>query len=163
MKKTVECGAVTAPHGIKGEVRVSGDPELLTRAKRLYLGEGETLVRVLSARPHKNVVIVRLAGIDSADEAERLRGVKLYALRDDITLPEGVYFTEDVIGLSVFDREGKCYGKITDIFRAGSSDVYTATDDNGKSVMFPAVAESEIEIDLEKGRLTFTPMEGLFD
>jgi 16S rRNA processing protein RimM len=163
MKDFMDSGKIVSAHGIKGEVKIIGDFSVISRAKNLTVGENGQSFRINSARPHKNAIIVKLSGINDMNTAESMRNKTVYVNRNEVKLPEGVYFVEDVLGLSVFDREGKGYGKITDIYRAGSSDVYTVTDEKGNEVMFPAIESCNIEIDLENRTLLFTPLEGLFD
>ena len=163
MKELIDCGRIVSAHGIKGEVKIIGDFAVVSRAENITVGENGQSFRINSARQHKNAIIVKLLGVNDMNTAESMRNKTVYVSRSEVKLPKGVYFTDDVLGLSVFDREGKGYGKITDIYRAGSSDVYTVRDENGKEVMFPAIESCDIEIDLEKGTLTFTPLEGLFD
>ena len=163
MEGYAKCASVVNAHGIKGELKAFGDAEILKSVKSVLI-EGEKSERkLINARPHKNCIILKLAGISDMNEAERFKGKDIYVKRDEVTLPEDVYFIEDVLGLSVFDRNGNAYGKITEIRTVGSTDVYTATDENGVERMFPAISECDIKISLEEKTLIFTPLEGLFD
>ena len=69
----LEAGKIVAIHALKGEVRVQpwcDGPEFLTHFKTLYLA-GEP-VKVRSARPSKNIVILKLDGIDTPEAAQKL-------------------------------------------------------------------------------------------
>ena len=127
-KQFLETGRIVGTHGIKGEVRIEpwcDSPQFLCAFKKLYLDEkGETFFEVKS-RPHKNIVLAKIKGVETIDQAERLRGKIVYINRDDITLGEGVEFVQDLIGARVIDADNdKEYGTLTDVLRTGANDVY---------------------------------------
>ena len=93
----LEAGKIVGTHGLKGEVRV--DPwcdsaEFLAKFKRLYYKDG-TELKVISSRPHKNITIIHLEGVNDVNAADGLRGRVLYINRDDVKLPDGSKLHED--------------------------------------------------------------------
>ncbi len=165
-KQFLEMGKVVTTHGIRGEVRVQAwcdSPELLCEFDHLYLENGKP-VTILSARVHKNVVIVKLDGVDTVEAAQQWRGVILYVDRAELDLPEDTYFIQDLMGLSVYDtRDGRCYGEIVDITQTGANDVYHIKDDNGVVVLVPAIADVVKLTDIDGGRMEILPLRGLFE
>ena len=164
-KQYLESGKIVGTHGIKGEVRIDpwcDSPEFLCAFRKLYLdGQGETFVEVKS-RPHKNIVLAKIKGIDTIEAAERLRGKIVYINRNDIHLEDGVHFVQDLIGLEVRDFDsGKVYGRIADVQQGAASELYEIATEKG-IVLFPAVKEFVIKIDLEKG-VYIRPIGGFFD
>ena len=120
-KQYLDTGKIVGTHGIKGEVRIehwSDSPEFLCAFKKLYLDEnGQSFIKVKS-RPHKNIALAKIKGVDTIESAEKFRGKIVYINRDDIVLDEGVYFVQDLIGLEVKDAgSGVVYGEITDVLR----------------------------------------------
>ncbi|MBP1548296.1 MAG: 16S rRNA processing protein RimM, partial [Oscillospiraceae bacterium] len=108
MKKYLEIGKIVAVQGLKGEVRVEpwcDSAEFLCEFDRLYFSKGETPVDVVRSRPHKNIVLMKLDGVDTPEDAQKLRGKILYMDRDDVELEEGCYFVQDLIGLEVVDAD----------------------------------------------------------
>lgn len=165
-KQFLDSGKIVGTHGIKGEVRIepwADSPEFLCAFKKLYLDErGETAIKVKS-RPHKNITLCKIEGIDTIEAAERLRGKIVYIDRGDIKLDEGVHFVQDLIGLEVRDFEtDEPYGTLTDVLRTGANDVYEITRD-GKKYLAPVIDEVVREINTEKGYVLITPMKGIFD
>ena len=165
-KQFLDSGKIVGTHGIKGEVRIepwADSPEFLCAFKKLYLDErGETAIKVKS-RPHKNITLCKIEGIDTIEAAERLRGKIVYIDRGDIKLDEGVHFVQDFIGLEVRDFEtDEVYGTLTDVLRTGANDVYEITRD-GKKYLAPVIDEVVREINTEKGYVLITPMKGIFD
>ncbi len=166
-KQFLDTGKIVGTHGICGEVRIDpwcDSPEFLCAFKKLYLDEnGETFVEVKS-RPHKHIVLAKIKGVDTIEQAERLRGKIVYINRADIQLDEGVNFVQDLLGLEVTDAEsGRVYGKITDVLRTGANDVYEITDDSGKKYLAPVIDEVIRETNVDGGYIKITPMKGLFD
>lgn len=166
-KQFLDTGKIVGTHGIRGEVRIDpwcDSPEFLCAFKKLYLDEnGETFIEVKS-RPHKHIVLAKIKGVDTIEQAERLRGKIVYINRADIQLDEGVNFVQDLLGLEVTDAEsGSVYGKITDVLRTGANDVYEITDDSGKKYLAPVIDEVIRETNVDGGYIKITPMKGLFD
>ena len=88
-KQFLDTGKIVGTHGIRGEVRIDpwcDSPEFLCAFKKLYLDEnGETFIEVKS-RPHKHIVLAKIKGVDTIEQAERLRGKIVYINRADIQL-----------------------------------------------------------------------------
>ncbi len=165
-KQFLDSGKIVGTHGICGEVRIepwADSPAFLSAFKTLYLDErGETAIKVRS-RPHKNITLCKIEGVDTIEDAERLRGKIVYINRDDVRLDEGVHFVQDLIGLEVRDFDsGALYGTLTDVLRTGANDVYEITRD-GKHYLAPVIDEVVREINIEEGVVRITPMKGIFD
>lgn len=166
-KQFLDSGKIVGTHGIKGEVRIEpwcDSPEFLCAFKKLYLDEnGQTFIEVKS-RPHKNITLAKIKGVDTIEAAEKFRGKIVYINREDITLDEGVNFVQDLIGLEVRDAEnGTVYGKITDVLRTGANDVYEITDSNNKKYLAPVIDEVVEDINVDSGFVLIHPMKGIFD
>ena len=168
MKQYLETAKIVATHGIRGEVRCQyfcDSAEFLCEFDELYLDKkGEKPVEISRAYPHKNVVIMKIDGIDTVEDAQKLIGKTLYMDRDDVELPEDVYFIQDIIGLVVKDIDsGEVYGKISEVYQNGATDVYSIKKENGTELMFPYIDEVVKKIDIEAGEMLIKPLEGLFD
>lgn len=167
MDRFLEIGKIVAVQGLKGEVRTEAwcdYPEFLCEFDMLYFDNGKTPVEIAAARPHKNIVILKIKGVTTAEQAQQLRGKILYINREDAPLEDGCYFVQDLIGLTVLDIDnGKCYGKISDITSTGANDVYHIMDENGKVRLIPGIPDVIIEIDITQGKMMVHVLEGLFD
>ena len=164
-KQFIEAGKIVGTHGLRGEVRI--DPwcdsaDFLCRFRRLY-DKNNSEMKVKSARPHKNIAIVHFDGVDKVEQAELMRGRIVYINRDDVRLPEGTVFIQDLIGLKVIDADKDiCYGEITDVLKTGANDVYQVTD-NGREYLVPAIPDVVIEKDIDGGYVKIRPLKGIFD
>ncbi len=117
MRKFLEAGRLCSPRGIKGELRFDcwcDSPEFLSKVKKLYLDDkGEKFLEILSYRPTIPSIIFK--GYEDRNSASVLTGRTVYFSRDDIKLPKGVYFNEDLISAPVFDVEGNKIGVLKEI------------------------------------------------
>lgn len=168
MKKPfLEVGKIVAPSGLKGEVRVlpwTDSPAFLLSLHTLYFDGGKQPVRVEHARVQKNVVVMKLSGIDHIDQANEQRGRVLWFNREDAPLEKGTYFIQDLLGLSVVDadRPELVYGVLKEVSPTGANDVYHV-EKEGKTVLIPAIPQVVVETDIEAGIMRIRPLKGLFD
>jgi 16S rRNA processing protein RimM len=166
--KLLLLGKVVRPHGLEGLLRVRSYAQSevsFSEAGEVLLKSGSGSIhtcRVLSAKPHKNIVLVKLEGVDSLEEAERLREAEILVKSDLIHRKEGEYFWHELIGLRVFLDTGEHIGDITQIVPAGGNEIYVVSHGR-KEIFIPAAYEVVKEIDLEKGTMTISAMEGLLD
>lgn len=164
-KPFLEAGRIVGTHGVRGEVRLlpwTDTPGTLTPLKTLYFDEGRTPVRV-SCRPHKNLVLVTIEGITTVEAAAALRDRVLYLNRQDLPLPRGRYFVQDLIGMAVVDdTTGVRYGTVTDVSDTGANNVYHL-DYGGREVLIPAIPDVVRAVDSERDEVRIVPLKGLFD
>ena len=156
MKDYFELGTVVKPQGIKGEVKVdlySDSAERVRSLSHVYMGRPGSLekISVVSGRVDgKGCAYLTLEGCLDRNDAEKLRGAALYIDREHAAeIPEGSFYIEDLMGLTVKDSAGNVLGTLDNILQNGCTDVYCVKGDD--SFMFPAVSDVFIERDVEKG------------
>ena len=166
MKRYLEIGKIVAVQGLKGEERVEpwcDSPEFLCEFDTLYFGKEKTPVEIVRSRPHKNIVLMKIEGVDTPEQAQTLRGRLLYMDRNDVELEEGTYFVQDLIGLEVSDADsGEVYGTLTNVTATGANDVYQIKNGD-KEYLIPAIPDVVVKTDIEGGKMLIRPIEGLFD
>ncbi len=165
-KRFLECGKIVATHGLRGEVKVlpwCDGPEALVPIKTFYLDGGNTPKRAERCRIQKNMVLLKLEGVDTPEAAQALRGRVLWLDREEDTLAEGQYYIQDLIGLSVEDAEtGERYGILRDVTETGANDVYHVAFPDGRVQLVPAIPQVIAKIDIDGGKMLIRPLEGLF-
>ena len=122
-------------------------------------------MRVTAVAPLKNDMCkLKIEGVNTAEEAQLLTGKMLYLDREDAELPEDTWFIADLIGLPVYDADsGRLYGKIDEILQNGPTDVYSIKTEDGKQLLFPAIPEVLIDVDVDGEKIVIRPLDGLFD
>ncbi len=120
-------GRVVKPQGRRGEVLVhplSDRPERFPTLEKAFLtgsGASPREVRVTSTWPHKGRHVLKLEGVDSIDEAERLRGCELGIAEKELApLPEGSFYHYQLKGLQVADGGGGEVGVVEDVMETGA-------------------------------------------
>jgi 16S rRNA processing protein RimM len=174
----IELGRVLDAWGIKGWVRVqphSADTEALFASNTWFLQPpearfargfdafaGPVRVAVAEIKMHGDGVVARLDGMDARNAAEALKGVRIYLPRSAFpATPDGEYYWVDLIGLSVFNREGEAMGVVRDLMPTGPHSVLvlecTETVDGLEKPaerMIPFVAAYVDDVDQKAKRIT---------
>lgn len=166
-KQYLEAGKIVRTHGVRGELCVepwADSPEFLAKSKRFWFDEGKQDAGLLSSRVHKGRLLVKLRGVETVEQGDALRGKVLYLSREDVELPEGSFFLQDLIGLRAVDgNTGKEYGILQEVIPTGANDVYRIVDKAGKEYLFPAVSHMIGRIAPEEGVIELLPIPGIFD
>ncbi len=168
MKKNfLETGKIVGTHGVKGQVRIQpwcDSPEFLCSFKKLYLDQnGQDFLILTAARPHGNVVVATLKGVDSIEAAERYRNRVLYINRKDVKLEKGRYFISDLIGCTVFDADTKEeLGILSDVSETGANDVWHIKMGE-KEYLIPNIPDVVINVDIDGERVEIRPLRGIFE
>lgn len=163
----IECARIINTHGCHGGVKLESwcnTPEELSELKRLFIKNGSSYTehKVIKASVYKQFVVATLDKISSMDDALALKGVTVYAKREDFDLEEDEFFITDLTDLPVIDSiSGKIYGTLSEVINRGASDIYVINTPTGER-MIPAVPEFVDRIDLDDG-IFVTPIEGMFD
>ena len=159
---------IRSPHGVRGILNVEcwcDSPRVLAKQKRVYiLGRDGSYkeIKVISASPAPDKVLMGLEDIDSREAAQGYKNTVLYLHRDDIPVPKGAMLIADMIGLPVVDFDtGRVYGEISDVRDGVRYKLYTVKTDSGE-VILPGVDEFIKEITEERGLLV-RPIPGFFD
>ena len=167
MTKYLEIGQIVNTFGIKGMVKIkpfTDDINRFDRLKKIYISNknGKKEYQIQEVKYHKNMVLMKLEGVDTPEQADLLRQSYLLVDRaDEEPLEEGVYYIVDLLGLEVYTDENKLLGKVEDIFNTGSNDIYVIKDEMGKQILLPGIPEVLKNVDLEKGRITVHLIPGL--
>ena len=152
----VVIGKIGAPHGIKGELRVTPLTDFTERFAELeQVHAGNDLLTIESVKYHKQFVILKFKEYPVREQAASLTGRFLYVDKEDaVPLEEGEYYTFDIIGLEVFDTEGNSLGHVTDVLRTGSNDVYvTSKKGEAKQLLIPALKTVVQEINVPECKM----------
>lgn len=164
-------GQIAGAHGVLGEIRVNiltQEPERFGRLSRVWLGrdDQEPLPWLLEGyRLHRGRALLKLEGCDDRNMAASLRAyLVLVPLEEAIPLEEDEYYEHQIVGLVVWTASGERLGTIEEILYTGANEVYVvhSEDPARKEILVPAIEEVVLEVDLEAGRMTIEPLEGMF-
>ncbi len=169
----VSIGKITSPFGVQGKVKVYPYSDFLERCyllKRVKL-EGEAVDEfrdVKEAYLHKNLWVIHFEKSDSREDAILLKGSLVKIPFDErISLPQGSYYFDEIIGLSAFSVEGEKLGTVDDILKTGNNDIYVVKgfDKEGgqREILVPALKVFVKEISVPEGYMILDLPPGLYD
>lgn len=162
-------GVVGAPHGVRGAVRIKSftePPEAIARYGALQdeSGARRFTLRVVGAAKGEGMVIATLSGVADRDQAETLRGLRLYAPRTALpATAEDEFYHADLVGLAAVLVDGTELGRIVAVHDFGAGDVLEIARGDAPPVLVPFTRAAVPVVDIAGGRLVIAPPEGLLD
>lgn len=163
----LEIGKIVNTHGVRGEIKVvpwTDDPLFFDDLEWVYVKNGAALDKknIEFVKYQKNNVILKLKGIETVNDAERLKNRILVTDREVIgPLPQDTYFICDLIGLEVKTEDDEMLGTIDDVMSTGSNDVYIVKDKMNRELLIPALKEVVLEVNLNDEYVIVKLPEGL--
>lgn len=145
MENRILIGEFGRAHGVRGEVRLRSfteDPLAIASYSPLTDEDGTrfTLAHLRAAKgPPGEMLVARVEGVASREEAEALAGTKLYLPRERLPEPEpDEFYLADLIGLGAEDESGRNVGSVIAVHDFGAGDILEiAPAGGGRTVMVP--------------------------
>lgn len=167
MSDRICVGAIAGAFGVNGEVRLksfTSTPEDIVDYAPLETEDGAMVFDVIVERVIPNGLATRLTGIKTKEQADALKGVRLFVPRDRLpALPDDEFYHADLIGLPVFDTGGTQLGHVKAVHDHGAGDLLEIHGPGLKStVLLPFTRDAVPTVDLVAGRIVADPPEGLF-
>lgn len=166
MDNLICVGAIGGAFGVRGEVRLksfTAEPEAIADYAPLCTEDGSRSFDVNLTGSIKNGFAARLSGVLTKEQADGLRGTRLYAPRDRLpALPDDEFYHADLIGLAVFDTGGTQIGTVQAVLDNGASDLLELrVPGQSTTVLLPFTRAVVPTVDLEGGRIVADPPDGL--
>lgn len=164
----LQVARIGKPHGIRGEVTV----QVLTDAPEDRFVPGTEFVvepasagplTVESARWNKDILLLGFAGIETRNQAETLRGAKLFIETEELEEDDDEgWYEHELVGLEA--RVGsQVVGKVAALHTMPVQDLLVIEGADGKEILVPFVEQIVPEVDVAGGFILLTPPDGLFD
>jgi len=167
MTEMICVGVIAGAFGVRGEVRLksfTAQADAIADYAPLMTEDGQTEFSIALTSSIKNGMAARLSGITSKEEADALKGTKLFVPRDRLPdLPDDEYYYTDLVGLEVRDTGGTLLGTVRSVQNHGASDLLEIHAPGMKTtVLLPFTLAAVPTVDLASGRIVADPPEGLF-
>lgn len=150
-------GAIAGSFGVRGEARIKSfcaDPAAIADYGPLFTADGARSFSISLSRPVKGGYAARLGGVQTKEQADALKGTKLFADRTALpNLPEDEYYYSDLIGLDAFDTGGKKVGKVTAVHDHGGGDILEIAKQGGKTELILFTADTVPMVDIAAKRV----------
>lgn len=159
-------GVISGAYGVQGELRIKSfcaTPEDIETYSPLTDEAGTRDFKLAILRPITNGFSARLPDVSSKEQADALRGTKLFARRDQLpSLPDDEYYHADLIGLKVYDTGGALLGSVKSVQNHGADDLLELQLSGTSTTTFlPFTMASVPTVDLAAGRIVADPPEGV--
>jgi 16S rRNA processing protein RimM len=162
---------VVKTQGRRGEVAgeiLSDIPGRFTVGMKLFAlprePGGRRELEVQELWPHKGLVVLKFAGVDSISEAETLVGCELQVPRNQRSeLQAGWNYVSDLVGCVVLDQ-GRVVGRIEDVqFGAGEAPLLIVRDAAARLLEVPFAGAYLDSVDVERKQVRMNLPEGLLE
>lgn len=166
----IKIGTVVNAVALRGEVKVYHFSDYKERFEELdevileRKGKGKTY-EIEKVRYQKDMVILKLKGVDDRNAAEALKEYDIMITEADLReLPEDTFYVRDLIGCSVLNAENdNIIGEIRDVLQNSAQDIYVVKTASGKEAMIPAVGDFVAEVNIEERYVKVKLIPGLID
>ena len=169
MEDLLQVGAITQQHGIHGEVKVfptTSDVKRFKKLKEVILdtGKEQITLEIESVKFFKQFVILKFKGFDNINDIQKYKGKPLLVTRENaVKLGQDEYFIADLIDMAVYDEKDQYLGILTNVIETGANDVYEVKFEDGREVLFPAIKQCILDVDMEGREMKVHIMDGLLD
>jgi 16S rRNA processing protein RimM len=150
-------GRVAGAFGVRGEVRITSftaEPLALVDYRTLLREDGSPGLTLSGGRVAKGGVVARIQDVTTRDEAEALRGMKLYIPRALLPEPDDdEFYIADLVGMEVRSLEGDVLGQVRSVRDFGAGDLLEVAPAAGESWWLPFTREAVPEVRMADGYL----------
>lgn len=142
---------MAAPYGVRGWMKVVGNAQALAAVPSWSIGGIERPVE--STKPHSALLLAKLGGIETREQAQALKGKPILAPRAALPEPpQGMYYWADLVGLEVVNQQGRRLGNVRALRSSGGQDLAEIADGE-RLRLVPWVAAVVKRVDLAGGRI----------
>jgi len=160
----ITIGRIVALWGVKGKVKVQIEtdfPQRFSPGEHVFV-DGKPLT-IADVSWHRNRLIVKFSTIDSAQDAQQLRGKSIDIRQSQVQpLAKDHYYYYQLIGLEVRTASGEHLGNVKEILSGQSNDTYVVQGTKGE-ILIPAIEDVVKSVDLERGLIEIEPIAGLLE
>jgi 16S rRNA processing protein RimM len=160
MSKLICIGQILGAHGVKGLVKLASftdTPEDITAYGPVSDEAGKKSWSIELKGWNKTHFMANLSGITTREQAEALKGTKLYVPREKLpTASANEYYYADLIGLEV-RVGGQVYGTVAGLANYGAGDILSIRKADGTSEMVIFHAQTVPEVNVAEGYLVLQP------
>lgn len=164
MSRPLICiGKVKSAHGIKGEVKIDSYtdiPDTIADYTELYNATGDKVYQMHYRSFAGHYIIASIDDVHTRNDAEALKGTKLYIYRDSLPeTEEDEFYYEDLFGLTAELPDGTFLGTIKTVHNFGAGDILEITLDNqtGKTELYPFTKKIVPEVNIKAGKIVVSP------
>jgi len=156
-KDKICVGHVTGVQGLQGWVKVFSETsprENIVEYSPWMLEHVDGIeTKEVKGRLQGKLVLAKLAGIETREQAAELIGTRIYIWPEQIPeLDQDEYYWSDLIGMQVESTEAELFGQVEDMLETGANDVMVVKGDRERLIPF-VIDDIVTEVDLANRRI----------
>ena len=135
---------------------------------RWYLGKSEDNIQeftVTDCHQHKKRILAKLEGIDTIEQAETLKGMKIWVHEDDVEVDDDEYLWQELIGCKVINQHEEVLGTVSNLHEYGAQDILEGRTDPDAEIsgewMLPFIEYVILDVDLDEKLIQIEQLEGM--
>lgn len=158
-ERDIVIGKVVSVNVPRRELRIAPEtshPERFHALRHLRLKtrqEQTNLFAVERVRVTKSAVIAKVEAEDDSQIASARGALVMVPLSERFPLPENEYYVDDLVGLTVKDKEGSVVGRLCEIWTTPANDIYRVLGEDGRETLLPAIEDVVLKVDIESGEM----------
>lgn len=168
MKQKIRIGKIVNTHGLKGDVKIysyADYPERFEEIGYVYFENSDHKIKINSIKYSKGMPVLKLDGINTVEEAEKMKNKYIFIDRDNLRdMEEDEHLISDLIGFEVYDTKENFIGILKDVLQYTANDVYVIEDKVAqKEYLIPGLKRFIPEVDMENSKIIIDPIEGMIE
>ena len=147
---------VLKPQGLNGELKCkleNDNFDIIKDISEVFLNDKNVPTRIVDKKYRMGYLYLTLSMCNSREKAELMRNFKIYALREQLSMPDDEYMITDLIGMNVLSETGEEIGKLLDVENYGAGDILVI-EQYKREYMVPFV--KDIVLNINKSLNTIT-------
>jgi len=156
-------GKLRRAHGVRGEIPLEVYSELLdllVPGCLVYVGKDQAPLTIEATRWKNDLLLLKFEEISDRTVASTLTNKFVYINTEQLpALEDGEYYLHELIGLNVYEQEGRYLGVLMEILETGANDVYVVQNEAGEETLIPATEHTILEVDFNQEKMIVTRME----
>ena len=173
----IKIGKIVNAVALRGEVKVyhySDCKERFAELERVIVERGgkSRNYEIEAVRYQKDMVILKLKGVDDRNAADALKESDVLITEEDLKdRPEDTFYVRDLIGGTVYDigaedgenGEEREIGVVEDVLQNTAQDIYQVRTPDGRNVLIPAVGDFVKKVDISAKSIRVALIPGMLD
>ena len=161
MMDRLAVGRIGSAFGLSGALKVkslSGETSHFFGFERVFVGSEGRLeaFQVERVEAYRHGVLLKLAGVDTREQGEKLRGREIWVERGNASpLGEGEYYLADLCRCRVY-QQGREIGRVVSVCEGGNAELLEVERSSGETVIVPFSAPFVGDVDIGTGSIQLT-------
>ena len=170
MNKYISVGKILNFHGVRGEAKVGyskNQQDFLSALDMVYVLFNDEYIplNITSIKFNNKFAIIKFEDINTVNDIVVYKGCLLFVKEQTIreNLDEDEFLIDELVGLEIFDAEGKKQGFVVGVSNNGANDLLSVKTNSKKIVLIPFVKAIVTDVSIKDKKIIINNLEGLLE